>query len=101
MVHVLHLKKFKNGIEMRKGLLYIQVTSGHPHILYIKRCQTYSKGLKNDSTKHKNTHFSHRFDSRSKCYGEYYRIHKQKLLQTIECVADVNNSNYRSILQQI
>lgn len=36
MVHVLHLKKFKNGIEMRKGLLYIQVTSGLPHILYIK-----------------------------------------------------------------
>lgn len=63
------------------------------------------KGLKNDSTKHKNTHFSHRFDSRSKCYGEYYRIITMKLVaETItdnRIWADVNNSNYRSILQQI
>lgn len=32
------------------------------------------KGLKNDLIKYKNINFLYRFDFRSKCYGEYYRI---------------------------
>lgn len=75
MVHVLN---FKNGIEMRKGLIYIQVTSGLPHILYIKDVMV---NIIEFIT--------------MKLVAETITVTDNRIW------ADVNNSNYRSILQQI
>lgn len=63
---------------MRKGLLYIQVTSGLPHILYIKDVMV---NIIEFIT--------------MKLVAETITVTDNRIW------ADVNNSNYRSILQQI